>query len=174
MGSQVMLHLFPTLMEALETARLCAKYADDKKAEDIVLLDLRGLSPVTDFFVICSAVSSPQLRAVRDEVVEQMREEHGLKPLFVDGSYESQWLIVNFPNVLVHIQSPEKREYYALEELWGDAPVLPWQDEAEAPAPEPRKRAAKKAAVKKAPAKKAAKKAPAKKAAKKAAARKKA
>lgn len=97
-------------MDALEIARLCAKYADDKKAEEIVLLDLRGLSPVTDFFVICSAVSSPQLRAVRDEIVEQMRKEHGQKPLFVDGSYESQWLIVNFPNVLVHIQSPEKRE----------------------------------------------------------------
>ncbi|MCA1963481.1 MAG: ribosome silencing factor [Prosthecobacter sp.] len=155
-------------MEALETARLCAKYADDKKAQDIVLLDLRGLSPVTDFFVICSAISAPQLRAVRDEVVEQMREQHGMKPLFVDGSYESQWLIVNFPNVLVHIQSPEKREYYALEELWGDAPTLPWQQEADpgTPSPSAPKRAAKKAAAKKAAAsKRAAKKAPAKKSA---------
>ncbi len=159
-------------MEALETARLCAKYADDKKAEDIVLLDLRGLSPVTDFFVICSAVSAPQLRAVRDEIVEQMREEHGQKPLFVDGSYESQWLIVNYPNVLVHIQSPEKRDYYALEELWGDAPVLPWQEET-SPPPVAKKAAVKKAPAKKATAKKAARKAPAKKAAKKASARKK-
>lgn len=158
-------------MEALETARLCAKYADDKKAEDIVLLDLRGLSPVTDFFVIVSASSAPQLRAVRDEIVEQMREEHGLKPLFVDGSYESQWLIINFPNVLVHIQSPEKREYYALQELWGDAPELPWHEEK----PLVKKSPAKKAAIKKASVKKAAtKKAPAKKAAKKAALRRKA
>jgi ribosome-associated protein len=160
-------------MDALEIARLCAKYADDKKAEEIVLLDLRGLSPVTDFFVICSAVSSPQLRAVRDEIVEQMRKEHGQKPLFVDGSYESQWLIVNFPNVLVHIQSPEKREYYALEELWGDAPVLPWQEENSLP-PAAKKAVAKKVTAKKAVTKKAARKAPAKKAAKKAAARKKA
>lgn len=158
-------------MEALETARLCAKYADDKKAEDIVLLDLRGLSPVTDFFVIVSASSAPQLRAVRDEIVEQMREEHGLKPLFVDGSYESQWLIINFPNVLVHIQSPEKREYYALQELWGDAPELPWQEDK----PVVKKSPAKKAAAKKATVKKSvAKKAPAKKAAKKAASRRKA
>lgn len=165
-------------MEALETARLCAKYADDKKAEDIVLLDLRGLSPVTDFFVICSAVSSPQLRAVRDEIVEQMREEHGQKPLFVDGSYESQWLIVNYPNVLVHIQSPEKREYYALEELWGDAPVLSWQEEVSLPPAAKKtvvkKATAKKAVTKKATSKKPARKAPAKKVAKKAGARKKA
>jgi ribosome-associated protein len=158
-------------MDALETARLCAKYADDKKAENIVLLDLRGLSPVTDFFVICTASSSPHLRAVRDEIVVQMRDEHGMKPMFVDGAFESQWIIVNYPNVLVHVQSPEKREFYALEELWGDAPELPWQTEEAAPAPAApvkKKAAVKKAAAKKAPAKKAAaKKAPAKKAAKK-------
>ena len=159
-------------MDALETARFCAMYADDKKAEDIVLLDLRGLSPVTDYFVICSASSAPQLRAVRDEIVVQMRDEHDLKPLFVDGSFESQWVIVNFPNVLVHIQSPEKREYYALEELWGDAPAVAWQPEGAAPAeikkPAAKKSAAKKAPVKKAAAKKAAvKKSAAKKTAKK-------
>jgi len=161
-------------MDALETARFCAKYADDKKAENIVLLDLRGLSPVTDFFVICTAGSSPQLRAVRDEVVVQMRKEQNMKPMFVDGSFESQWMIINFPNVLVHVLSPEKREYYALEELWGDAPVIPWEPEVpEAEAPVKKKAAAKKAAAKKtaakkAPAKKATvKKAPAKKAAKK-------
>ncbi len=161
-------------MESIEIARLCAKYADDKKAENILLLDLRGLSPVTDFFVIATASSNPQLRAVRDEVVDQLRDEHGQKPLFSDGTYESQWLIVNFPNVLVHVLSPEKREYYALEELWGDAPKLDWTDTAPVGAPQPRperkkpakKTAAKKAAAKKAPAKKAAaKKAPAKKAA---------
>ena len=153
-------------METIEIARLCARYADEKKAEDIVLLDLRGLSPVTDFFVICTANSNPQMRAVRDEIVEQMRDQHGQKPLFHEGGYESQWLIVNYPNVMVHILSPEKREYYSLEELWGDAPQLPIT-EAEA-APPPKKRAVKKTA-----AKKAAKKATAKKAAKKAPARRK-
>jgi len=153
-------------MEAIEIARLCAKYADDKKAEGIILLDLRGLSPVTDFFVIATAMSNPQLRAVRDEVVQQMRELHGEKPLFSDGSYESQWLIVNYPNVLVHILSPEKREFYALEELWGDAPTLPWQEtRPEVAVPTKKKRTA----VKKVAAKKVAtkKRAPAKKAAKK-------
>jgi ribosome-associated protein len=162
-------------MESIEIARLCAKYADEKKADDILLLDLRGLSPVTDFFVIVTANSNPQLRAVRDQIVEEMRDQHGVKPLISDGTYESQWLIVNFPNVLVHILSPEKREFYALEELWGDAPTVIWQEEKpEAPAAKKRattkKVAVKKVAAKKAaPAKKAASKkaAPAKKAAKK-------
>lgn len=121
-------------MESLEIARLCAQYAADKKAADLVLLDLRGISPVTDFFVICTATSNPQLRAVRDEIVERLREDHGLKPLGGDGNYESQWLIVNYPNVLVHVLSPEKREFYRLEELWGDAPRLPLVEAAEAPA----------------------------------------
>ena len=157
-------------MESIEIARLCAKYADEKKAENIVLLDLRGLSPVTDFFVIATASSNPQLRAVRDEIVDQLRDKHGERPLFSDGTFESQWLIVNFPNVLVHVQSPEKREYYALEELWGDAPRLDWQDTQPVGEPTPRvkKPKAKKPAVKKVAAKKApAKKAAAKKAAKK-------
>lgn len=156
-------------MDALEIAQLCAKYADDKKAENIVLLDLRGLSPVTDFFVICSVGSSPQLRAVRDEVVVQMREKHGMKPMFVDGSFDSQWIIINFPNVLVHVLSEEKRDFYALEELWGDAPVLTWAPEVPEPEKPAQKVARKKTAVKKVAAKKtatkkaAAKKAPAKK-----------
>jgi len=164
-------------MDALETAQLCAKYADDKKAEAIVLLDLRGLSPVTDYFVICTAASAPQLRAVRDEIVVQMRDQHGLRPIFVDGSFESQWIIVNFPNVLVHVLSAEKREYYGLEDLWGDAKFVPWEPERPEPVAPVKKAAvkrtakasvpAKKAAEKKPTAKKAAaKKAPAKKAAK--------
>ncbi|HEY1082557.1 MAG TPA: ribosome silencing factor [Prosthecobacter sp.] len=168
-------------MESIEIARLCAKYADDKKAENIVLLDLRGLSPVTDFFVIVTASSNPQLRAVRDEIVEELRDTHGEKPIFSEGTYESQWLIVNYPNVLVHIQSPEKREYYALEELWGDAPKLDWQDTAPVAAPaarpertKPAKKAAAKKTSAKAATKSAAKKAPAKKAAAKKAAKKKA
>jgi ribosome-associated protein len=162
-------------MESIEIARLCAKYADEKKAEDILLLDLRGLSPVTDFFVIATANSNPQLRAVRDQIVEEMRDVNGLKPIISDGTYESQWLIVNYPNVLVHILSPEKREFYALDELWEDAPAVAWQEE-KAEAPVARKRATTKkiAAKKAAPVKKAAAKkaAPAKKAAKKTAKKK--
>jgi len=159
-------------MEDLQLARACAEFADDKKAENIRILDLRGLSPVTDYFVLCSAMSAPQLRAVRDHIEDEMKEKHRERPLYRDGSYDSQWMILDYGNVMVHILAPEKRDYYALEELWGDAPELALTEEAPVPEPrpkrekpvrenKPRKPAAKKVA------KKAAKKAPAKKAAKK-------
>ncbi|MDB6006318.1 MAG: rsfS [Prosthecobacter sp.] len=161
-------------MEDLEIARACALYADDKKAEDIRILDLRGLSPISDYFVLVTAMSTPQLRAVRDEIVERMKEEHGTPPDVKDGNFESQWIILVYGSVMVHILTPEKREFYALEELWGDAPEMEVNLEVPAPpAPEPKPKAEKKVAAKKAPAKKAAvkktaaKKAPAKKAAKK-------
>lgn len=157
-------------MQTLEIARLCAQYAADKKAADLVLLDLRGISPVTDFFVICTANSNPHLRAVRDEIVERLRDDHGVKPLGGDGNYESQWLIVNYPNVLVHVLSPEKREFYRLEELWGDAPRLPLMEQAEAPAAAAtagKAAAARQATLKRSPGRTTKKKAAAKPAAKK-------
>lgn len=108
-------------MEGIDKARWCAKYAEDKKAENLVIMDLRGISPITDYFVICTASSAPHLRAVRDAIEDGMREDHDLRPLVSDGNFESQWLIVHFGDVMVHIMQPEKRDYYALEELWGDA-----------------------------------------------------
>jgi ribosome-associated protein len=162
-------------MEDLEIARACALYADDKKAENIRILDLRGLSPISDYFVLVTALSTPQLRAVRDEIVERMKEEHSTPPDVKDGNFESQWIILVYGSVMVHILTPEKREFYALEELWGDAPemelnlVVP----VPVPEPEPKPKAVKKVAVKKAAAKVAVKKTAAKKApAKKAAAKK--
>lgn len=157
-------------MEDLEIARACALYADDKKAENIRILDLRGLSPISDYFVLVTAMSTPQLRAVRDEIVERMKEEHHMPPTVKDGNFESQWIILVYGSVMVHILTPEKREFYALEELWGDAPEMELNLEPPAPPPEPKPKAAKKAAVKKV----AAKKAPAKKAVTKRATKKKA
>ncbi|WP_395753550.1 ribosome silencing factor [Prosthecobacter sp.] len=156
-------------MEDLEIARACALYADDKKAENIRILDLRGLSPISDYFVLVTAMSTPQLRAVRDEIVERMKEEHKMPPTVKDGNFESQWIILVYGSVMVHILTPEKREFYALEELWGDAPELALTVDAPAPPPEEAKpKAVKKVTAKKAAVKKtAAKKAPAKKAAKK-------
>lgn len=154
-------------MEDLDIARACAAFADDKKAENIRILDLRGLSPVSDYFVICSALSAPQLRAVRDNIEDEMKARHGIRPSYLDGDYESQWIIVDYGNVMVHVFTPEKRDYYMLEELWSDAPELALT--ADAPAPEPRPKkvrvkkekapAAKKAPVKKAATKRARKKA---------------
>jgi ribosome silencing factor RsfS/YbeB/iojap len=101
-----------------------AEYADDKKAENIVILDMREISPVTDYMVVCSATSLPQLRAVRDEIEDQFRKNHQVRPLAGDRNLESGWLIQHYGDVMVHIFLPEKREFYALEDLdyahiWG-------------------------------------------------------
>lgn len=151
-------------MTGEETARLCAKYADDKKAEDIVILDVRGLSPITDYFVICTASAAPHLRAIHNEIQQQMELEHGQEVRWRDRNYESEWLVLDFTDVMVHIFQREKREFYALEELWGDAKRVPLEAPKPVAAAEaPKKKAARKAA-KKATTKKAAKKASKKKA----------
>ena len=114
-------------MKGIEKAKLCARYADDKKAEDIVIMDLTGISPITDYFVICTANSSPHLRAVRDGVEDGMRDEHEIKPLISDGALESQWLIVHYGDVMVHVLQDEKRGFYCLEDLWGEAKRVKWK-----------------------------------------------
>ena len=114
-------------MKGIEKAKLCARYADDKKAEDIVIMDLTGISPITDYFVICTANSSPHLRAVRDGVEDGMRDEHEIKPLISDGALESQWLIVHYGDVMVHVLQDEKRGFYCLEDLWDEAKRVKWK-----------------------------------------------
>lgn len=151
------------IMKDLDLARACAEFADDKKAENIRILDLRGLSPVTDWLVLCSALSAPQLRAVRDHIEDEMKEKHGERPLYRDGSYESQWMILDYGNVMVHILSPEKRDFYALEELWGDAPEVTLKEDQPRIVRQPKKKPATKPkvakSVKKAPTKKTVRKA---------------
>jgi ribosome-associated protein len=143
------------IMKDLDLARACAEFADDKKAENIRILDRRGLSPVT--------LSAPQLRAVRDHIEDEMKEKHGERPLYRDGSYESQWMILDYGNVMVHILSPEKRDFYALEELWGDAPEVTLKEDQPRIVRQPKKKPATKPkaakSVKKAPTKKTARKA---------------
>ncbi len=116
-------------MEGIEKAKWCAHYAYNKKAEDIVILDVRGLSTITDFFVVCTAHSSPQLRAVRDEIDRQMKAEQGLKARGKDGSFESTWIIIDYGDVLVHIFQGDERSYYSLEDLWSDAPKVAFDPE---------------------------------------------
>ena len=105
-------------------ALVCAEAAYDKKAEEVVVLDLRTLSSFTDYFVICSGNSEPQIKAIADEIQEKMREKHHLKALRVDGFPMSQWVVVDFGAVLVHIFHAAKRAHYALEDLWNDAPRI--------------------------------------------------
>jgi ribosome-associated protein len=103
---------------------LCVSIAADKKAEDIVAIDLRNLSTFTDFFVVCTGASEPQLKAIANGIGDRLKKEHDLKPMGVDGFPLSQWVVADFGSVVVHIFHPEKRAIYRLEDLWNDAPRL--------------------------------------------------
>lgn len=98
-----------------------AEAAADKKAEDILILDLREISTFTDFFIVCTGTSEPHLKAIASEVRDQMHEKYGQKPTFADGIPASQWVILDYSDVMLHVLTGEKRNFYALESLWGDA-----------------------------------------------------
>ena len=98
--------------------------AEDKKATDLVLLDLRKAVGFTDFFVICSGTSEPHLKAIAGEVHDRLKKDHDVKPMAVDGFPTSQWIVADYSDVVVHIFHSEKRQFYSLEDLWGDAPRL--------------------------------------------------
>ena len=109
-------------MDSKKLALLCRDYADNKKAEDITVLDLRELSSVTDYFVIVSGTSEPHLRAIVDEISEKLREEHEIRPRAVDGTLHTAWVVLDYFDVIVHVMRRDVRERYDLETLWGDAP----------------------------------------------------
>lgn len=102
-------------------ARLCADGALDKKAENVVILDMRNISSFTDFFVVVSGTSEPQLKAIASSIRGKVRDAIDLRPLAEDGLPGSQWVIVDYGSVIVHIFHEEKRDVYALETLWSDA-----------------------------------------------------
>lgn len=102
-------------------ARLCAEGALDKKAENVVILDMRKISSFTDFFVIASGSSEPQLKAIAGSIREKVREATGQRPTAEDGFPVSQWVVIDYGSVIVHIFHKEKRDLYGLEDLWNDA-----------------------------------------------------
>ena len=101
--------------------RLCAEGALDKKAEDVVILDMRGISSFTDFFLIASGSSEPQLKAISASIRAKVRDTTGQRPIAEDGFPGSQWVIIDYGRVIVHIFHAEKRSVYGLEDLWNDA-----------------------------------------------------
>ena len=111
-------------MDSKKLAILCRELADNRKAENIVVLDVHEVSSVTDYFVIASGTSEPHLRAITDEITTKLREEHGIKPRAVDGTLQTAWLVLDFFDVIVHIMRADAREKYDLEGLWGDAPQV--------------------------------------------------
>jgi ribosome-associated protein len=111
-------------MDSRKLALLCREMADNKKAEHITILDVRELSSVTDYFVIVSGTSQPHLRAIVDEIQDKIREDHGVKPIAVDGTLQTAWVVLDYFDVIVHVMRQDVRDHYDLETLWGDAPRL--------------------------------------------------
>lgn len=107
-----------------QLARQLATIADSKKAEDVIVLDMRELVAYTDFLAICTARNERQARAIVDEVRVQVKRESGILPGGVDGGGEAGWTILDYLDCVLHVFTPEARERYGLEELWRDAPRL--------------------------------------------------
>jgi ribosome-associated protein len=107
-----------------QMAAAIADIAADHKALDIVQLDLRGMVGYADYFVICSGRSDRQTRAIHDAIHLEMKSAHALLPRRVEGLPEARWILIDYLDVVVHIFTPDTREYYRLEQLWGEAPSL--------------------------------------------------
>lgn len=111
-------------MDSKQLALQCRELADNRKADNIVILDLRKLPGVTDFMVLCSGTSDPHLRAIEEEISHKLRDDHALRPRAVDGTRHSGWIVLDYVDVLVHVMKPDVRAHYDLEGLWNDAPQL--------------------------------------------------
>lgn len=116
----------PVPASGVDFARQVARLAADHRAEDVVILDLRGLSSVADFFVIATGTSDRQLRAVADHIEEHGRGV-GQKPYSTSGYESATWVLVDYIDVVVHLFDADRRRYYDLENLWGDAPRIDWE-----------------------------------------------
>lgn len=111
-------------MEGRKLALQCRDLADSKKAEDIVVLDVREISSITDYFVIATGTSEPHLRAIVDEVKDKLQEDYGLKPRATDGTLQTSWIVLDYFDVIVHVMRADVRQHYDLEGLWSDAPRI--------------------------------------------------
>lgn len=109
-------------MDSKKLALLCRDFAENKKAEDIVVLDVRKLSSVTDYYVIASGSSEPHLRSIVFEMTDRLREDYGVRANAVEGDSKAPWQVLDFFDVVVHVMKQDVREKYDLESLWGDAP----------------------------------------------------
>lgn len=110
-------------MTASELAHRVVEIAADKKASDIVLMDIQPVSNVADYFVICSGDSERQIKAIIDAITESLRKE-GVRPLHSEGTGKSGWVLIDYADVVVHVFSPDTRDFYRLEKVWSDAGLL--------------------------------------------------
>ena len=114
--------------EAQQAALQAAQFALEKKAEDVKVFDLRKLTSITDYFVICTGSTDTQVRAIADHIADEFAEE-GIKPWHIEGLERSHWILLDYVNFVVHVFDPQTREYYGLERLWGDADFQEVRDE---------------------------------------------
>lgn len=119
----VQISVEPRQLEPAQLAKFAVEAASDKKAADIVLLDLQGVSSIADYFVICTGANPRQIRAIATAIDEKL-SEHGLPTFRREGVAESGWLVLDYGDVLVHIFGPKEREYYRLERLWSSAKTV--------------------------------------------------
>jgi ribosome-associated protein len=109
-------------MNPVELAETIAALASDKKAIDVVELDVRGVLNYTDFFLICTGNTARQTKAIHDGIHQALKDEHGILPRRVEGIREASWILMDYLDVVVHIFTPEARDFYRLEQLWGEVP----------------------------------------------------
>jgi ribosome-associated protein len=110
------------LLQGPELLGEIARLAGEKKAIDLVELDLRGVLGYTDYFLICSGNTTRQTKAIHDGILEGLKHEHATIPRRVEGASRADWILMDYLDVIVHIFTPEARDYYRLEQLWGEAP----------------------------------------------------
>ena len=108
----------------LEQARRIAGLAQEKLAEDVVILDMRPACSYTDFFVICTGRNPRQTKAIWDEVHERLKHDERVLPQHIEGASEGSWIVGDYLDTVLHVFTPEARDYYRLEELWGDVPSV--------------------------------------------------
>jgi len=111
-----------TALDGHELASAIEHLASDVKAIDVVELDLRGVLGYTDYFVIASGNTDRQTKAIHDRIHQGLKKEHGLLPRRVEGLAEARWILMDYLDVVVHVFTPEARDFYRLEQLWGEAP----------------------------------------------------
>ena len=111
-------------MDSKKLALLCRDLAENRKAENVVVLDVTKVSSITDYFVIATGTSEPHLRAIVDEITEKLRDDYSLKPRAQDGALQTSWIVLDYFDVIVHVMRADVREHYKLEDLWGDAPQV--------------------------------------------------
>jgi ribosome-associated protein len=119
-------------MDSKKLALICRDLAENRKAENVLILDVRKISSVTDYFVVATGTSEPHLRAITDEITDKLHEDYHLRPRAVDGTLQTAWIVLDFFDVIVHIMRKDVREHYNLEGLWGDAPQVKIRKKAKA------------------------------------------